>query len=94
MSTLNFAIIGCGGVTLQNHLRREVRTTVTVTGPGGATGSKQVTVPPMAQIQEMIVFTPQAEGEGGGPRESSDGGVGPLHHLDTCALNLIGQGIV
>jgi len=51
-------------VTLQNHLTREVKTTVTVAGPGGTTGSKQVTIPPMAQIQEMLVFTPQAEGEG------------------------------
>ena len=51
-------------VTLQNHLDREVKTTVTVSGAGGATGSKSVTIPPMAQIQDMVVFTPQAEGEG------------------------------
>ena len=51
-------------ITLQNHLAREVKTTVNVTGPGGATGSKAVTIPPMAQIQEMLVFTPQIEGEG------------------------------
>ncbi|GDX09923.1 membrane protein [Verrucomicrobiota bacterium] len=50
-------------VTLQNHLNREVKTTVTVSGPGGATGSKAVTIPPMAQIQDMVVITPTAEGE-------------------------------
>ena len=51
-------------VTLQNRLNREVRSTVTINGPGGATGSKQVTLPPMGQTQEMLVVTPQAEGDG------------------------------
>ena len=51
-------------VTLQNHLQREVKTVISISGPGGATGSKNVTLPPMAQTQEMIVFTPQAEGAG------------------------------
>jgi hypothetical protein len=51
-------------VTLQNRLPREVKTTVTISGPGGATGSKTVTLPAMAQTQEMIIFTPQAEGAG------------------------------
>jgi hypothetical protein len=50
--------------TLQNHLPREVKTTVSVQGPGSATGSKVVTLPPMGQLQDMIVFTPQTEGEG------------------------------
>lgn len=50
--------------TVQNHLPREVKTTVAVEGPGGATGTKNVTLPPMGQVQEMIVFTPQSEGEG------------------------------
>ena len=50
--------------TLQNRLPREVKTTVTVSGPGGAGGSRAVTLPPMAQVQEMLVFTPQAEGAG------------------------------
>jgi hypothetical protein len=50
--------------TLQNHLPREVKTMVTVEGPGGAKGVKTVTLPPMAQLQDMLVFTPQAEGEG------------------------------
>ena len=35
-----------------------------MSGPGGATGSKAVTIPPMTQIQEMVVITPQQEGEG------------------------------
>ncbi len=51
-------------VTMQNRLPREVKTTVTVNGPGGAAGSKTVTLPAMAQTQEMIVFTPQTEGAG------------------------------
>lgn len=50
--------------TLQNHLPREVKTTVTVEGPGGANGSKNVVLPPMGQVQDMLVFTPQTEGEG------------------------------
>ena len=50
--------------TVQNHLPREVKTTVTVEGPGDAKGSKAVTLPPMGQVQDMLVFTPQAEGEG------------------------------
>ncbi len=50
--------------TVQNHLSREVKTTVTVQGPGDAKGSKTVTLPPMGQVQDMLVFTPQAEGEG------------------------------
>jgi hypothetical protein len=50
--------------TLQNHLPREVRTTVTVDGPNGASGTKKVTLPPMGQVQDALVFTPQAEGEG------------------------------
>ncbi len=49
--------------TVQNHLAREVKTTVSVSGPGGASGSKKVTLPPMGQVQDMLVFTPQAEGE-------------------------------
>ena len=51
-------------VTLQNRLPREVKTTVTIAGPGGSTGSKKITLPAMAQVQEMIVFTPQNEGAG------------------------------
>ena len=51
-------------VTLQNRLSREVRTSIAITGPGGAAGSKTVTLPAMAQTQEMIVFTPQSEGAG------------------------------
>jgi len=51
-------------ITLQNHLPREVKTTISITGPGGATGSKNVTLPAMAQVQEMVVFTPPAEGAG------------------------------
>jgi hypothetical protein len=50
--------------TLQNHLQREVKTTVTVEGPGGVNVAKKVSLPPMGQIQEMLVFTPSAEGEG------------------------------
>ncbi|HEY3897034.1 MAG TPA: vWA domain-containing protein [Chthoniobacter sp.] len=50
--------------TVQNHLSREVKTTVSVSGPGGATGTKNVVLPPMGQVQDMLVFTPQAEGEG------------------------------
>ncbi len=50
--------------TLQNHLSREVKTAVTIAGPGGATGTKKVTLPPMGQVQDSLVFTPQAEGEG------------------------------
>ena len=50
--------------TVQNHLPREVKTTVTVQGPGEAKGAKAVTLPPMGQVQDMLVFTPQAEGEG------------------------------
>lgn len=49
--------------TLQNHLPREVKTTVTVSGPGDASGSKKVTLPPMGQVQETLVFTPKSEGE-------------------------------
>jgi hypothetical protein len=44
--------------TLQNHLPREVRTTVTVEGPNGASGTKKVTLPPMGQVQDALVFTP------------------------------------
>ncbi len=51
-------------VTLQNRLPREVKTTISIAGPGGSTGSKKVTLPAMAQVQEMIVFTPQNEGAG------------------------------
>lgn len=51
-------------VTLQNRLPRDVKTTISITGPGGATGSKTVTLPAMAQTQEMVVFTPPAEGAG------------------------------
>ncbi len=51
-------------VTLQNHLPRDVKTTISITGPGGATGSKNVTLPAMAQTQEMVVFTPPTEGAG------------------------------
>ncbi|MHA3772361.1 hypothetical protein ACXR0O_12580 [Verrucomicrobiota bacterium sgz303538] len=50
--------------TLQNHLQREVKTTVTIAGPGGVNSAKQVTLPPMGQVQEMLVFAPQVEGEG------------------------------
>lgn len=51
-------------VNLQNRLPREVKTTITIAGPGGSSGSKKVTLPAMAQAQEMIVFTPQSEGAG------------------------------
>ena len=51
-------------VTLQNHLPREVKTAINISGPGGATGSKNVTIPAMAQVQEMVVFTPPTEGSG------------------------------
>ena len=37
---------------------------MTLQGPGDAKGSKSVTLPPMGQIQDMLVFMPQAEGEG------------------------------
>jgi hypothetical protein len=47
--------------TVQNHLQREVKTVVTVEGPGGASGTKSVVLPPMGQVQDMLVFTPQAE---------------------------------
>ncbi len=50
--------------TVQNHLPREVKSTVSVSGPGGASGTKNVILPPMGQVQDMIVFTPQTEGEG------------------------------
>jgi hypothetical protein len=50
--------------TVQNHLPREVKTTVNVAGPGGATATKAVVLPPMGQVQDMLVFTPQTEGEG------------------------------
>ncbi|MBP7948237.1 MAG: hypothetical protein KA004_01185 [Verrucomicrobiales bacterium] len=50
--------------TVQNRLNREVKTTLTVAGPGGATGQKQIVLPPMGQVQEMVVVTPQQEGEG------------------------------
>jgi hypothetical protein len=50
--------------TLQNHLPREVKTKVTVEGPGNVTGSKTVTLPAMGQLQDSLVFTPVAEGEG------------------------------
>jgi hypothetical protein len=49
--------------TVQNHLQREVKTTVTVSGPGDAKGTKNIVLPPMGQVQDMLVFTPQAEGE-------------------------------
>lgn len=51
-------------VTMQNRLPREVKTTISINGPNGTTGSKKVTLPAMAQVQEMVVFTPQAEGAG------------------------------
>jgi hypothetical protein len=51
-------------VTVQNHLPREVKTTVNVAGPGGTTATKPIVLPPMGQVQDMIVFTPQTEGEG------------------------------
>lgn len=51
-------------VTLQNRLNREVRTTLTIAGPGGAKSAKQVTLPPNGQTQEMLVLTPQEEGDG------------------------------
>jgi len=50
--------------TVQNHLPREVKTTVNVQGPGDVKGAKTITLPPMGQVQDMLVFTPQAEGEG------------------------------
>ena len=50
--------------TVQNHLPREVKTTVTVQGPGETKGSKNITLPPMGQVQDMLVFTPKTEGEG------------------------------
>ncbi len=50
--------------TIQNHLPREVKTVVSLDGPGGARGTKQVTLPPMAQVQDMLVFTPDKEGDG------------------------------
>ncbi len=50
--------------TLQNHLPREVKTTVNIAGPGGVNVAKKVVLPPMGQIQEMMIFTPQIAGEG------------------------------
>ncbi len=50
--------------TVQSHLPREVRTAVTLEGPGGLLGRRDVTIPPMAQVQETIVFMPEREGEG------------------------------
>ena len=50
--------------TVQNHLPREVKTTVTVQGPGDVKGSKAIVLPPMGQVQDSVVFTPTAEGEG------------------------------
>ncbi len=50
--------------TLENHLPREVKTTVSLEGAGNARAEKQVTLPPMAQVQDALVFTPQIEGEG------------------------------
>ncbi|MEZ0257559.1 MAG: hypothetical protein ACAI37_19915, partial [Chthoniobacter sp.] len=49
---------------VQNHLAREVKTTVSIAGPGGATASKPLVLPQMGQVQDMVVFTPQTEGEG------------------------------
>lgn len=49
--------------TLQNHLPREVKTTVTLAGPGGVNVTKNVVLAPMSQLQDSMVFTPQAEGE-------------------------------
>jgi hypothetical protein len=51
-------------VAVQNRLQREVKTTLSLTGTGGTASSKQVTLPPMGQVQEMLVFTPTQEGEG------------------------------
>ena len=51
-------------VTLQNRLPREVKTTIKLEGPGGTTASKNVTLPAMAQVQELIVFTPAGEAAG------------------------------
>jgi hypothetical protein len=50
--------------TLQNHLPREVKTTVTLNGPGDVKGSKIVTLPPMSQVQDSLIFTPITQGEG------------------------------
>lgn len=50
--------------TVQNHLSREVRTTVTMEGPGGVHVDKKIVLPPMAQFQDVIVFSPQTIGEG------------------------------
>ena len=51
--------------TLQNRLPREVRTTISITSPTGATiSTKPITLPPNGQTQEMLILTPQEEGEG------------------------------
>jgi hypothetical protein len=50
--------------TLQNRMPREVKTNVIIEGPGGIKVQKTVQVPPMGQIQEMLVVQPTAEGEG------------------------------
>ena len=49
--------------TLQNHLPREVKSAVSLEGPGDTKATKNVTIPPMSQLQDVIVFTPQTEGE-------------------------------
>ena len=52
-------------VTLQNRLNREVRSTLSIASPTGAVVStKPITLPPMGQTQEMVVLTPQEEGDG------------------------------
>ncbi len=50
--------------TIQSHLPREVNTTLTLEGPGGAVLTrKPVTLPPMAQTQGSLVLVPREEGE-------------------------------
>ncbi len=48
--------------TIQSRLSREVKTTVSLIGPRGTEASKDLVIPPMAQIQSTILLVPKAEG--------------------------------
>ncbi len=48
--------------TIQSRLPREVKTTVSLVGPRGTEATKDIVIPPMAQLQSTILLVPKAEG--------------------------------
>lgn len=49
--------------TVQSHLARDVKTTLTLNSPSGVVATKEIVIPAMAQLQSTIILVPRGEGQ-------------------------------